>query len=87
MYWLATDEPLSELDSRRRDDLIMANFLSWQHDFQSVQRGTLEIADLSIPGIRGLWQNTPRIEESWDRRKAAFSPEFIKWLEENVISN
>ena len=87
MYWRATDEPLSELDRSRRDDLMMANFLRWQHDFRSVQRGTLEIADLSIPGIRGLWQSTPRIEESWERRKVAFSPEFIKWLEENVISN
>jgi hypothetical protein len=86
-YWQSTDEPLSELDRRRRDDLMMANFLSWQHDYQSVQRGTLDVADLSIAGIRGNWQNTPGIEETWKRRKVAFSPDFISWLEENVISN
>lgn len=68
MYWRETDEPLSELDTRRRGDLIMANFLSWQHDYQSVQRGTLDISDLATAGIRANWQSTFGIEVTWARR-------------------
>ncbi len=85
LYWQEADEPLSELDRRRRDDLIMANFLSWQYDYQSVQRGTLDLAELATAGIRRQWQITPRIEETWERREAAFDPNFVQWMQSNVI--
>ena len=85
--WQETDEPLSELDKRRRGELIHANFLRWQHDYQSVQRGTLDLEDVSAVGMRAIWRITPGIDEVWEQRKARYSRDFVDWLEENVIGD
>lgn len=86
LYWQETDEPLSELDRRRQADLIMANFLSWQYDYQSVQRGILDSSDLATSGIRTTWENMAGVEEIWARRKMSFDPVFVEWMEENVVN-
>lgn len=86
-YWQESDEPLSELDMRRRADYMHTSFLRWQHDYQSVQRGTLDREALAITGIIRSWHSTPGIDEVWERRKAAYAPDFVEWMEETIISN
>jgi len=84
--WKEKDEPLSELDERRRADLIHTLFLRWQHDYQSVELGTLAMEDLAAEGMQGTWRRIPGFYDVWVVRKAAYSHGFVEWMEENVVN-
>ncbi len=84
--WKETDEPLSELDERRRADLIHTLFLRWQHDYQSVELGTLAMEDLATEGMQGTWRRIPGFYDVWVVRKVAYSHGFVEWMEENVVN-
>ena len=86
-YWQETDAPLSELDQRRRGDLMHAVFLRWEKNFQSVLRGTLEIDDLEVSGMRAAWQSVSLLDEEWERRKRNYSTEFVEFVEDSVAQN
>ena len=84
--WQETDEPLNELDGRRRADLLHTNFLRWQHDFHSLQLGTVDAESFPLEGMKRTFHGRPGHDEVWAARKAGYSPDFVEWMEETIVN-
>ncbi len=80
------DSPLSDLDRERRADLLHTHLLRWQHDFSSMRLGIIDEEDFPLLGIRATWDEQGDFQEAWDRRKRGYSPDFVEWVEANVVN-
>ena len=62
---------------------------NWQWQHCELQAGTLPLGQLPIAGWRALYHDkiVPNaISDIWDTRKSAMIPEFVQFLEENVVN-
>jgi len=84
-YWQEGDDPLTSVEERRLRGLIHTWFLRWQYDYGSVQLGTVEMQDFPVVAIRATWRDRPIFEEVWEGRKVGYSPNFVEWMEQNVV--
>jgi len=84
-HWQEGDEPLSDLERRRLEDFVHTYLLRWQYDYQSLQLGTVAADDFPALAIRLTWDRRPVFSEVWEVRKRGYSPDFVKWVEEDII--
>ncbi len=59
---------------------------SWRWQFSEVQAGRLPAELLNVNQIRNIWRANPGLAEWLDAREGRLDPEFVKWMNENVVN-
>lgn len=85
LYHSQENQELTVNDRLRRDELLHTVFLSWQYDYESVNLGTLEEDRFAVNGIREVWGELD-LDAVWQRRRNRYLPEFVQWVDENVVN-
>lgn len=79
-------EELSPVESLSLDFEYWSLFVNWEWEYEQYNNGVLDVLD-QPPELR--WRPVvnyyPRIRESWSNHKSTLSPEFVKYMEENVF--
>ncbi len=83
--WHEGDDPLMDLDRARLEDLLHTVILRWQYDYQTLQLGIVGAENFPEEAIRYSWNARPYFDEVWRQRKTGYSPDFVVWVEENII--
>jgi hypothetical protein len=60
-------------------------FRAWEWQFNEYLEGTLTEGELPIAGWANQFRNYSIMRSNWDARKANLSPEFVQYIENNVI--
>ena len=64
----------------------LAVITDWKIIYQEYQMGALEESTLNIVGWRNAFHvSRPRMPEFWSSNKQLHPPEFVQWMEENVV--
>ena len=84
--WREDDGPLSDLDRARLDDLFHTVILRWQYDYQTLQLGVVGVENFPEEMMRLTWRERPHFVEVWRQRSAGYSPDFVEWMEENIVN-
>ncbi len=60
---------------------------SWQWEWGELQAGMLDEATFNVAGKRGAYlSNLSGIQQAFERTRRAFPPDFVQWMEENVVN-
>lgn len=78
-------ETLSETEERRVTSAIMAVFLLVEWTFRELGDGSPELNQVREVQLYNFANYSTYIRV-WESRKRSFDPEFVQWLEENVVS-
>lgn len=65
---------------------VFTHLLAWEHDFTSMRLGTIDENDFPVQAMRGVWEQQAIFQELWEAERAFLSPEFVIWVEENIIN-
>jgi hypothetical protein len=82
-------DELSDEDELRLHYLAQIVLLGWQSSQDESKRGTLGTGGISVDGFVKEMQGNgdiPRMYEAWDQYKNVLNPEFVKFMEDNVIN-
>lgn len=81
-----SDAPLSESE-RLRMTVASSDILdSWIWQFRELQAGRLPDGYIDLRAWRNLWDGTPRLRELYQADRAELDPEFIRFVDENVVN-
>jgi hypothetical protein len=80
----ARGEPLTDVEQRRIDGLMMSVFVILQWEFEALPSGSPEIANMREVQRQNFARDAS-YRSAWQARKAAFSPGFVQWMEANVV--
>ncbi len=78
-------EDLTDIERERVDALIMAVFVSLDWQFRELSADSPEL-DQVREVQRYNFANKAEYPRVWKIRKDSFRPEFVKWMDENVIN-
>ncbi len=78
-------ETLTEVEQRRVDAALMGVFvfLEWTH--RELSSDSPEMRQVRTI-MRGNFANNASYRDVWEVRNNAFSPDFVRWMEENVVN-
>lgn len=79
-------EELSGADKRRIDATVMSVFLliEWTYREMSADPRQLEqVREVQ----RHNFSNAPEYRRVWDERRNSFDPDFVEWMERNVVNS
>lgn len=79
-------EPLSSAETRQIDAAVMAVFVTIEWAFGELARESSEVNQIREVQ-RHNFANSPEYNRVWQSRKRSFDPEFVQWMEENVVRN
>ena len=77
-------EDLDPVETLRLERFYRTSFLRWESDYRQLRAGFLE--DLRADAINGALYSNPRMLEMWEKSKVGFPPDFVQWMEENVVN-
>ena len=77
-------EELSGTDVRRIDATIMAVFVMLEWTYRELSGESREMAQVRAVQ-RYMFSNAPEYRRVWNERKAFFDPDFVEWMERNVV--
>jgi len=83
-------DQLSDVDEARLEILARKGILNWHWEWGQFVDGNLSEYELPINGFRrafhnGYGPNTNPFPDAWEDLKDTVRPEFVVWMEENVI--
>ena len=78
-------EPLSSAETRQIDAAVMAIFVTIEWAFGELPRDSSEV-DQIREVQRHNFANSPEYNRVWQLRKNSFDPEFVHWMEANVVN-
>jgi hypothetical protein len=78
-------DSLSEPDIWRIESSIMATFVLLQWTFRELPIGSPEIRQMKEVQ-RYHFDTDPSYQKVWETRSSAFDPDFVQWMEENVVN-
>ena len=80
-------ENLSPLESQRLEILYRSAFINWEWEYGQYEKGLLDVSDQPPASrFRAALSYHPLMRESWSIHKAALSPGFVQYMEENVLN-
>jgi len=93
-FWLKVEkgEPLSEVEAFRLRTIAERTILNWQWEYGQYVDGNLAEGELPIAGYRrvfrgdGLTSEAKATRDAWTKFKAELRPDFVAWIEENVLT-
>ena len=60
---------------------------SWQWEWGELQAGMLDEATFNVAGKRGAYRsNRTGIRTAFEQGRAIFPPDFVQWMEENIVN-
>jgi len=80
------NEELTEAEEFRIENLGQRMFAALEYVYGEVQRGMIDENAVSAEAWRGGFLDLPRSKETWDRVKNGLSPDFVRWMDENVVN-
>ena len=80
-----TNEPLTEVEYRRVDGALMRVFLNLDWIYRELPEDSPEVSQIRVTQRRSF-ANDASYRRVWEDRKSSFSPEFVQWMEENVVN-
>ena len=87
VYRAAQGEPLTGEEEYRLSRFRAQNFLLWGSAFRSLQEGIIEERDFDTEAVSRTFHETiPGMPKQYERVKAGMDPEFVQWLEDEVVS-
>lgn len=78
-------EPLSSAETRQIDAEVMAIFVTIDWAFGELSRDSSEVNQI-LEVQRYNFANSPEYDRVWQSRKHTFDPEFVQWMEKNVVN-
>ena len=81
-----SDAPLSESEQLRMTVASSDILDSWIWQFRELQAGRLPDGYIDLRAWRNLWVGTPGLRELYQADRAELGPEFIRFVDENVVN-
>ena len=78
-------EPLTLAETRQIDAAVMAVFVTIEWSFGELPRDSSEINQIREVQ-RHNFANSPEYNRVWQSRKSSFNPDFVQWMEGNVVN-
>ena len=78
-------ETLSSAETRQIDAAVMAIFVTIEWAFGELPRDSSEVNQIREVQ-RHNFANSPEYNRVWQLRKNSFDPEFVHWMEANVVN-
>ena len=77
-----------EADESFRLGLLWEDLIdSWRWQYREVEAGRLPNDFFDVRTARAIWQANPALVSYFlDRRQSRYDPEFVEWMEENVVN-
>ena len=92
-FWLrvSSNAPLTATDELRLTAWVETTFLKWQFEYGQFLDGNLSEAELPLEGYRAAFRgegfaNIRIFPEVWRSLRAQLRPDFVRWMETNVVS-
>ncbi len=80
-------ESLTRPEAARIASWAARHLLSWEWQYREFQNGALSENELPVQTWRGVFHRAiPPMAEYWDGRRANFDPDFVQFMEENVVN-
>ena len=82
-------EALSTSEASRVEAFNRAVLASWEWQYGEYRRGRLSLSDLALPSWTVGFSNAAnqrRLSETWEKWKLQADPDFIEFIEKNVIA-
>jgi hypothetical protein len=77
---------ITELDRFRVTNFHINSLINWEWDYEQFKTGYITRDNLPLQAWISALQNNPIFVEFWPRLKTRFTPDFVAFMEENVIS-
>lgn len=79
-------EELSRIESLNLDFKYWSVFVNWEWEYGQYQEGVLQVLDQPPSSrLRSAFEYYPLMRDSWFNHKDSLSPEFVRYMEEDVI--
>ena len=92
-FWLrvSSNAPLTAADELRLTVWVEATFLKWQFEYGQFADGNLSEAELPLDGYRAAFRGEGFAKirifpEVWRSLRDQLRPDFVRWMETNVVS-
>lgn len=92
-FWLRmkSEQPLSEVDALRALAHAETVLLKWHWEYSQYVDGSLSLDELPVQAYRAAWRgvgwaNFKGFPGAWPSLKGQFRPDFVAWMEANVIN-
>ncbi|MGK0223108.1 MAG: hypothetical protein ACI9ON_002351 [Limisphaerales bacterium] len=89
---VSSRQPLTATEEIEISAFLDLNFLEWQWQHQEYLEGRIDESNVPTVGLRRIFtgQSIGNIPRSgwltrWDSFKAILAPDYVNWMEENVI--
>lgn len=79
------DQPLTRAEEIQLYGLGLTVIRSWRFQYEEMARGGSEV---NVDGWRQVWHDNfldYNLEETWEKVKSRMSPEFVQYVEEQVV--
>ena len=86
-YKASNGEKLTPYEEYRFGRWAYQVFRNWEWQYDEYLEGTLSEGDLPVIGWAGQFRNFPILQDVWGERKANLSPEFVQFIDGNVIGH
>ncbi len=87
VYKARNGDELSPSESFMFDRWTYQIFRAWEWQFNEYLEGTLTEDELPTVGWANQFKSYAVMRSNWDARKANLSPEFVQYIENNVIGH
>jgi hypothetical protein len=84
-YKVSNGDKLTPYEEYRFGRWAYQVFRNWEWQYDEYLEGTLSEEDLPINGWVGQFRRFPMLQTVWGKRKANLSPEFVQFIDGNVI--
>ena len=92
-FWLRikSGQPLSEVDALRAHAVAQQALLKWHWEYSQYVDGNLSAEEIPVRAYRAAWRgvgwaNFNGFQEAWLSLKDQLRPDFVAWMEANVIN-
>ncbi len=79
-------EPLDEEEQYLLDLASWATLMDWQYIVREYRIGFLEQDVIPMAGWQRVFLDQPGLARFWSENKHVAEPEFIQWMDENIVN-
>ena len=80
------DEALSAVESFLLERVKTGLFVRWEAEYREYKEGMYGEEELPVMGYRRVFAFIPGLLDGWQRNKAIRDPDFVEFIEENVLN-
>jgi hypothetical protein len=86
LWFKAEDgETLTASERRRLSQMMLGRFVRWEWYYEQYRDGLIEQEVLPIEAWRSILLEGTILPEIWKQRSSLLTPDFVEWMEENVV--